>query len=405
MIKIISTASTKIILLILSFITSIISARFLGPDIKGNVFFWTNTVDFIIQFSNLGMQASNIYFLGRKKINPSLLASNTLLMSSISTIIFSIIILFFITLSNTEIISKTSLFLIITLLSLGRLLSYLGLNFYIGLGLIQKYNFFELIVKVICTLVLLISCVLTKDPIQILWNLTLTNIFCLFIIYFGMSNKIRIIKPDLRIFINGFNYNLKSYIACAFGSIIPMIGAFILEPNINSTDFGYWSLSTQLFQGLIIIPTSLSLVIRPRLMRSKNPRLLMNRYIFYNIIASSIVSILFFFFGYSTINFLFGSRYSSVYYLLIYLLPGFFSLSISTLISSFLASIGKLKEEILIWFLSLLLHFTISFILLPFMGGNGINLSLSLSYTAGLIMLYKISTKKYLEKRSIEETF
>ena len=405
MIKIISTASTKIILLILSLITSIFSARFLGPDIKGNIFFWTNTVDFIIQYSNLGMQASNIYFLGRKKVNPSLLASNTLIMSAISTVIFSIIILSFISLSNAEIISKSSLFLIVTLLSFARLLNYLGLNFYIGLGLIQKYNFFELMVKAICTLALLISCILTKDPIQILWILALTNVSCLFIIYFGISNKIRIIKPNLRVFFNGFNYNLKSYIACGFGSIIPMVGSFILKPNISSTDFGYWSLSTQLFQGLIIIPTSLSLVIRPRLMRSKKPRLLMNRYISFNLIASSIISILFLFFGQSTINFLFGSRYSSVYNLLIYLLPGFFSLSIFTLISSFLASIGKLKEEILIWFLSLLLHCTISFILLPFMGGNGINLSLSLSYIAGLIMLYKISTKKYLEKRSIEETF
>ena len=68
--------ASRALLIAAGFISSIITARILGPDGRGVFFYWVTLSAVIIQFGNLYLHSSNIHYLAKERLQLSILVAN-----------------------------------------------------------------------------------------------------------------------------------------------------------------------------------------------------------------------------------------------------------------------------------------------------------------------------------------
>jgi len=382
MIQILSTIGVKFFLIILSLIGSVVSARYLGPESRGDFFYWTSITALIIQFGSFGLQSSNTYSLIKRKVNISLILSNSLYVAIFSGS-FGCFIAVLINKINGD--NNFSIFTIPSILILSILgLNYLFLsNLLIAKNKIKEFNYIELISKICSISLCIITTIIWRNPIYVLYTLCLSEIFSLLVLIFLFKKDFKVNKPNLEVFRGAANFGFKAYTICTLSSLVPKINIFVLRPEVSAVSFGEWSVSAQMFDVLCIVPASISLLLFPKMLRDKNPLKLLKKYTILFTLFSLSFSFIFYKIGYRFLYLLYGEEYKSVYELLLWSLPGFLSYGIITLISQYLASKGFPKTIIPAWIIILITHFFITTHLIPIVGTAAPYLSMSISYFLG----------------------
>ena len=391
MYQIISTIGNRFFLLFLSLIGSIISTRYLGPEGRGLFFYWSSSIVLVSQFGNLGLHASNIYLFSKKKVDISLLASNSVLISLISGIFFSSILIFVSLLIGREEISSISLLIPIYVVSIMELNSYFFSNLLVALNKINKFNYSEFLGRSIPIFISIYISIIYASPVKLIWGLCLSSIITFLINIYFLSKYIRIRIPNISVFFLGAKYSFKSYLTCLVSGLSLKINIFIIQPFVSAIIFGQWSLGIQIFEYLSIIPASIALVVLPKMMRQDNPKLLLKSYRKYTLITMFFISLIFIFFGKVTLIFLYGEEYSVVYRYILFALPGLIFYSLMAITSQFLASVGYPIKQLFIWLVVILIQVLFSKFTLSYYGPEGAMIGLSISFIVGYVFLNNLS--------------
>lgn len=93
--KIVSVFSTKVILLAVGMIASILSARLLGPEGRGVFGIATTICGIGVQFGNLGMHAANTFYLAKNNEKLNVIIGNSLTLAGIVGIISMLVYFLF----------------------------------------------------------------------------------------------------------------------------------------------------------------------------------------------------------------------------------------------------------------------------------------------------------------------
>src|SRR5690606_8796057 len=78
---VVGTLATRVALIAAGLLSSVITARYLGPDGRGAFFYWMTLVAVIVQFGNMGLHASNAYLLTKRDTHGGALLANSVLVS------------------------------------------------------------------------------------------------------------------------------------------------------------------------------------------------------------------------------------------------------------------------------------------------------------------------------------
>ena len=81
---IIWTVFVRGLIIAAAFLSSVITARLLGPEGRGIFFYWTTLIVLAVQFGNLGLHSSNTYLLSGGQARLSTLAGNSLWVSLVA---------------------------------------------------------------------------------------------------------------------------------------------------------------------------------------------------------------------------------------------------------------------------------------------------------------------------------
>jgi len=151
------TFNSNIALLFLFLIFSILLNRSLGPELKGIYTFYMTIPLLLSAFLSVGLESANVYFIGKRKIHPGKLISNSLIIYMailLILIILSFILFFFKIFPH---ISGYTISKVLFFLSLFSTPLIMENNFLstIVLGL-QKYTLYN-ILKLISVLFLIIA--------------------------------------------------------------------------------------------------------------------------------------------------------------------------------------------------------------------------------------------------------
>lgn len=393
------TLVVRVLLIAAGFISSIFTARFLGPEGRGFFFYWTTLAAFAIQFGNLGLHSSNTYLLSKGHARLSALAANSLWISLIGGGLLGALLGLSIWLVDGLNGERLTLIWPVLLMIPSGLYFLLGTNLLVAEGLISEYNGFELANRYLGLAAMFFAAWCWGSPEALLVIMGVAaGLMCL-----PLYRRLRVLGGDgggsFLLIRQGFGYAMRAYLAAALGFAVLRLNTLLIEKYRDAETLGVWSISAQLLDVILVIPSTIALVLSPRIMRSEQPYQLMQTQLRLVSITLVAVCAVVGWLGHDFIMLVYGNAYAGAYTMLLWGLPGIFALGLTSILSQYLASAGIPLTLVFIWMTGLVVELVLALWLIPIHGGIGAMLALSAAYLLILGMVWVLAAKHHSTQR------
>ncbi|WP_263260786.1 oligosaccharide flippase family protein [Pseudomonas sp. RIT-PI-S] len=393
--QVIGTLGVRGLLIAAGFISSVVTARLLGPEGRGVFFYWATVASLIVQFGNFGLQSSNTYFLAKGRARLVNLSTNALLVSIFGGLTLGCSVFVVRYLISGQTVDGWEYAVATVALACSGLYFMFGSNLLIALGRISAYNKFELANRyLVLVAIVAVAWVLPSAPILLLTSAAISMLVCLPLYYYlrrldpGWS-------PSLSLIGQGIGYAARAYIITALGFMVLRLNTFLLQYFIDDSSLGVWSIAAQLIDVINVIPSTVALILLPKIMRDRDPYTLMRRSLWFvgGILLG--VCILMIILGHYFIVQAYGERFAEAYTILLWGLPGVFCLGLISIYSQYLASAGMPLAQAWVWGSGLVIEMLLSFWLIPIKGLSGGMISMSCAYLCVLLLIAFVARLVY----------
>lgn len=377
--KVAETFATRMLQIGIGLITTILIARILGPEGRG-FYAVASTISSIgVQFGNLGLQASNTYYVAKDRaILPELFA-NSLAVSFVLGGLGTVLVWIFFGLWP-RFAPVHSILLILALSSIPfGLASLLLKNLLIGILKVRTYNTIELATSVISVIMILVLVITHTVSTEFVFATGLiTSIIGFIWAYWKLSTCIeRFQKPSLRLLKSNIGYGFKVYLSTFFAFMVMRIDLLMIHHMLGEAQAGYYSVAVTLVNMLYVLPTVVNTIAFPKLSGETDP---IKRWHFtvktaYGIgIIMFLVCLFSLFFSRYAIIMLFGKKFEPAYVPFLILSLGILVLSVEGIFRKFINTDpvkGFRNEVIYIWACALPVNIGLNYLLIPKLGLNG----------------------------------
>lgn len=389
--QVLLTLAVRVLLIAAGFISSVITARFLGPEGRGVFFYWTTLAALAIQFGNLGLHSSNTYLLTKRLAQLSALAANSLWVSLIGGGIFGLILIFFTLLVDGAGSNRLSLLWPVLFMIPSGLYFLLGTNLLVAEGRIAEYNGFELANRYLGLAAMFFSAWYWSSPEALLVVMSAVAVTMCLPLYYRLKALDGSGSGNFHLLRKGLGYATRAYLAAVLGFAVLRLNTLLIEHYMDAETLGTWSIAAQLLDVILVIPSTIALVLLPRIMRSEEPYQLMQTQLRLVTLTLALVCAAVAWLGDDLIMLVYGEQFSAAYAMLLWGLPGILALGLTSILSQYLASAGIPRTLILIWLIGLALELLLAMRLIPSHGAAGAMMSLSLAYLAILGMVWVLA--------------
>lgn len=391
------TISTKGFLILASLISSILTARALGVDERGQYFLLVSVSALIVQFANFGLSNGNVFYLAKspKKL-PSIVSNSIIISLGTGFACCFLVFLAIKTYGFWEVSNATDLFLGI-FAAPGALLYLFLSNILIAQHNYSKFNFFEFLNKYLPLVLFLFVFLLDYKLTAFLASLLLASWIVPLLMILVIGNVK--ISFDFVLLKKMLPYSLLSYFACLGGYLILRASAFLGAELLSSNELGVLSLAAQLADMVNIIPASIIVVVFPYLIKGSEdvkPTVLLLAVVG----LVSIVCLAAYLLLPYVVPSLFGEGFAQATDLFNRYIPAIILFSAISVFSHLIAAVRVPKTVLFVWALACIICYLITPILHSETGVYGVIDSLSLSYGIVLIGLSCIYVLK-IRRRAI----
>jgi O-antigen/teichoic acid export membrane protein len=384
--KVAETYATQIILLVLSLLTSVAVARALGPQGRG-LYAVAMAMGIIgVQFGNLGLHASNTYYLAQNRsLLPRLLGNSLAVSLGLGGALAFCALGVFSAWPRLAPLEGNLLWLGLAWIPIG--LAYLLMeNLLLGLQDIRSYNKVEVLNRAL-TLVLIGSLILSgRTTAQLVFVATLLAL----VLSLGWAVRLlwRSIslfpKPSFSLLWGHFQVGIKAYLIALFGYLLLRIDLLMVKYLLGPEEAGYYSIASTMGDYILMLPTVIGLILFPRLsaLVECQEKLRQARKVSVGT-ALALVPIL----GFAglaakpAVRIVFGKAFLPAVGAFLWLIPGIFAMGVEITLVQFLNSLGYPSIVVWIWFAAALLNIGLNFWAIPHFGIAGASMVSSVSYS------------------------
>jgi len=375
-------------------LNGIITARWLGPTARGQFQLLTLLPIMLSNFVKLGIPQASVYYMRRKNVPASDVASNSLWFALTMGSALAIVCWFGRDWLLANVLKQAPESLVAPTLIL---VPCVLLQFYF-LGVAQaqerfkEYNVRQIVpnllslVGMFVVLVVLgkglVAAVLTQTAIVIFMSIWLT---------------IRVHREaPLTMHVNGgllkdmLGFGAKSYVQTLAATLHLRIDQFVLSYVRSPTEVGYYGVGVTIVGLLLKISEATGTVVFPRLAASdrREAQLATARVVRHTLFLTGLGVIGLGIAGPIAIRVLYGTRFEPAIIPMLILLPGALMMSLYQLLTRSFTSDAKQEINILAAVVALILNVVLNFLLDPRFGAAGAAMSNGISYgTAALILL------------------
>jgi O-antigen/teichoic acid export membrane protein len=393
--KVAETYATQIVLLGLSLVTSIAVARKLGPQGRGlyAVAMAMGTIG--VQLCNLGLHASNTYYVSKDRaLLPSLLGNSLLVslglgggLGLVGYLIFSI---------WPQVAPLDGRLLWLGLAWIPIALAFLLLeNLLLGLRDVRFYNKVEILNRML-VLVFVVTIILCHrtTPVTVFTAMLASITLSAILAFLRLAGRIdRWPLPSIHILTMHFGLGIKAYLIALFGFLLLRIDLFMVKYILGAEQAGYYSIASTMADYVLMLPSVIGLILFPRLSSMKDfgekfrqakkatkgtALALLPVLLFAGIAAKPVVSILF------------GKPFSPAAAAFLWLIPGIFAMGIETALVQFLNSLGYPVTLVWIWFAATILNVLLNLWMIPAFGIAGASAASTICYSLVLFAVLAI---------------
>jgi O-antigen/teichoic acid export membrane protein len=278
--RVAGTFVIRVALVAIGFLTSVATARLLGPSGRGIYGTAIVLVTLASQFGNLGMHVSNTYFVSGERSLLATLISNSLLVSFAGGGVVSLLVLLLFRLYPAWApVQGVVLDLVLLLIpvTLGVLLLQ---NLLLGIQEVKWYNITDIVGRLLFLLLCGIFTIALhhRDP-EYVMVIALVSALATFLMTGARLLVItgRLPRPDFRLIRRQAGYGLKAYVISLAGYAVLKSDVLIVKQMAGAAAAGYYSLASSMTDYVYMFPTVVGMMLFPALSATVSPLQRWNR--------------------------------------------------------------------------------------------------------------------------------
>jgi enterobacterial common antigen flippase len=386
------TVVTRLLLIAAGIVTSIITARTLGPVGRGDYYFIVTLTASIVQVANLGQHSSNTYLVAKDQRLLGPLVANSLWISAflgggVGAVVAVVA-------WQAEIFPQTpSEYLwVVPALACVTLFFMLGTNLLVGVERVVAYNAVEATSRILVLVLLAAAGIAAFSVSGFLaaslasWSLAAAGLLAL--LRRSSTDRLAFRYDTFRA---GMRFATKAYLITLASFFVVRSSVFLLARLYSPVEVGYLSIAMQFTDVLAIFPAAVALLLFPRLVRGRDGWEQAVRACLIVGGLLSVASIALALAAGPVVSLLFGDQYQPAVPILRWLLPGTVALGVTAVLSQFLSSVGIPRSLVAVWGLGVVLVLALGRLLIPSYGGVGAAAAFSVTTASLLLMVAVLS--------------
>lgn len=393
---VIKVFKSKVIIIVVGVLNSMITARYIGPEGNGIIAGITVYPILFMAIGSLGIRQSTAYYVGKGLFDEEKIKTTVVQIWFLTTI-FSVLVCFFL----VRYFSNSGFNLIWVLLGLMPIPFSLYITYNSGIFLgkndIKTFNSINWIPPFIVLLSTLLLVVFFKMGVTgaMISMIVGPLIMCILLIKKINLWKSLSLKLDLKIFKEMLSLGLIYALSLLVINLNYKVDVLLIDKYSTSYELGIYTKGATITEYLWQIPMLFSTVVFARSATSKNDlefSYKVSQLLRISCILIGVVSIILFLFSKFIITTLYGDQFLPSYQVLNSLLPGVLLLTIYKVLNMDLAGKGKPWVSMIAMLPSLVVNVVLNIILIPKYGAVGSAISSTISYSlAACIFLFVYS--------------
>jgi len=393
--NILTSGSFRLLIMIASFFTSFMSARYLGVKIKGEYSYLLTMTGFAWAILDMGVSRS-IPYLARKfpeKIHE--VYSFTLFLFLLESILLGFVGLSFIGFWSEFLsfeLSGASTLLLVAIITTSKFGLQLQ-SFQVGMNRIWDLSIARLLSTLFIVILLLIALLFIRDVNKLIFMLAIVLGSHLLIIgYIQSTTKLGPIKfrfdPGLLKII--YTYSFRVFVSSLLVTFLIRADIILIKRALDYSQVGIYSIAANIIDVLQIASNTVGNLLLVKLADSvtiEDKWDIMRRIIFVFTIVLGVANLGFIILGRILLGIFFGVEFLPVYGVYLWLIPASFSLSFGSLFNNYLNSKGFPVISIVFPAIALLLNIALNLLLIPVWGIYGAALATSIAYTLWFVLI------------------
>jgi O-antigen/teichoic acid export membrane protein len=389
--KVVETFGTRLALIAIGLVTGVIVTRTLGPEGRG--FYATAvTIGAIgVQFGNLGLHASNTYYVAQDRSRLAALVGNSVLVSlAVGGAVVALAGSFFIVWPQVAPLHGPLLMLALLWIPLG-LLYLLLQNLLLGIQEVRAYNLTELGARLLTVgllVLVIVSGVIT--PERVFTVSLVTMIVGVALVGWRLRGQLAgPVKGSWELFRQGMRYGFKSYLAAFFAYLVLRVDLLMVKQMLGAEPAGYYSLAANMAELVGLLPVSIGVLLFPKLAAmpdeparwryARKTALIVGAVMIVLVVLAALCVR-------PVVSLLYGVAFLPAAPAFVWLTPAIVTLAVNTILMNYFAAGGMPLVTVYSPGLAAVVNIVLNWWWLPQMGIVGASLSSVVAYTLMLLM-------------------
>ena len=388
--NVLETYGTRVLVVAVTFATAVVIARELGPTGRGFYAVAVTVGAIGVQFGNLGLYASNIYYVAKDRALLPALIGNTfavVLVASVVTALSAIVFIFWPKLSPVH-----GPLWLLALASVPVGLAYLlTQGLLLGVNEVRAYNQIECGGKFLALVLICIAALVHRGTqvgeadVELFFGLTLSSVMLSFLWALLRLRRVSTEPPalSLAVFRQSIGIGTKAYMIAFFGFLVLRIDLLMVKYMLGATAAGYYSISQVLAENTMMFPVVIGLLLFPKLsaMKEREEKLrLANKAVLVTAALMLPAVVIAAFAAAPIISIAFGRNFLPAVSPFAWLMPGTYFLGIETVMVQLLNSEGFPPIIVAAWIADTIVNIALNFWAIPRYGITGASVVSSVCY-------------------------
>lgn len=397
--NVLETYGTRILVVFVTFATTVVVARELGPTGRGLYAVAVTLGAIGAQFGNFGLHASNVYFVAKDRTRLPALIGNTLAVVAISCLVAALSGILFVYWPRFSPLHGTLLLLAMAFvpISLAYLLTQ---GLLLGINEVRAYNNIESAGKILALALISVLAVFRGQTVELFFAATSLSVVMTFL--WALRRLRRVSAAPLRVswavFRQSIGIGLRAYAIAFFGFLLLRIDLLMVKYMLGPTEAGYYSISQILAENTMMFPVVIGLLLFPKLSALKemeqkarlaNKAVLVTAALMLPAVVIAVLA------AAPVISLAFGRNFLPAVGPFVWLMPGTYFLGLETVMVQLLNSEGFPPIIVVAWIVDTLINVALNFWAIPRYGIAGASIASSACYFLMFVLVSVVVWKRH----------
>ena len=389
------TIGTRLLMLVGVVGSSVIVARWLGPEGLGALAVLNTTIVLALTIGSLGLTSANTYFIARDRKTLGPVWANAIVFAIFGGILVAVAVVALAQINPALFGSVSADLILIAAVSIPfQFLLSLGLNVLLAMDRIRQLNFLDAMAPAFALFNAIVVLVILHSNLKVLvsFNTVATVVLsgCMLwaIARLVTRQKERVaFRPDGRLFKDAIGYGLRFYIPLMAAILIFRVDLLIVNHFRGAAETGVYAVASQVANLLTMLPGVIAMLLFPRVASFQDPRgefaIQVTRHVSFVMLFMCAAAAA----GSFLLPFIYGARFADATVQLLILLPGVCLIGIESVLVQHFTGTGLPLAIPIFWLITLAISLGLNFALVPVFGARGAAVTSTISYALIFVLV------------------